>query len=90
MYRDVAQITLAKLVVHPLLVLLGFQIFPIDNTELMIGALLIASAPMLSVYPIFGTRFSMDGLCAAALLAATTGAFFTISTALWLIHQTGW
>ena len=89
MYRDVAQITLAKLVAHPLLVLLGFQIFPIDNTELMIGALLIASAPMLSVYPIFGTRFSMDGLCAAALLAATTGAFFTISAAIWFIHQTG-
>lgn len=89
MYRDVGQIALAKLVFHPLLVLLCFQLFPIDNTELMVGALLIASAPMLSIYPIFGVRFAMDGLCAAALLAATVSAFFTISAALWMINQAG-
>ncbi|WP_438766395.1 AEC family transporter [Kushneria sp. TE3] len=89
MYRDIGQITLAKLVCHPLLVLLCFQVFPIDNTELMTGALLIASAPMLSVYPIFGLRFSMDRLCAAALLAATVLSFITISTTIWMIHQSG-
>lgn len=87
MYRDIGQITLAKLVCHPLLVLLCFQLFPIDSVELMTGALLIASAPMLSVYPIFGVRFSMDRLCAAALLAATVTSFFTISATIWMIHQ---
>ncbi|GHC29612.1 transporter [Kushneria pakistanensis] len=89
MYRDVGQITLAKLVLHPLLVLLGFQLFPVADTTLMMGALIIASAPMLSIYPIFGVRFSMDGLCAAALLAASVVSFFTISTVLWLLPSSG-
>lgn len=85
LYRDAGRITLAKLILHPLLVLLFFQLFPVDNEALMVAALVIAASPMLSVYPIFGVRFSLDGLCAAALLAATVASFFTISAALWLL-----
>ncbi|MFC0266647.1 AEC family transporter [Kushneria aurantia] len=85
MYRRVGQIALAKLILHPLMVLLFFQLFPLEDTALMTGALLIAGAPMLSIYPIFGARFAMDGLCAAALLTATVASFFTLSVALWLL-----
>jgi hypothetical protein len=40
---------------------------------------------MLSIYPIFGARHGLQGLCAAALLLATVLAFLTMSTFAWLV-----
>ena len=41
--------------------------------------------PMMSMYPILGLRYGREGICAAAVFAATLCSFFTISAALWLI-----
>jgi hypothetical protein len=53
------------------------------------GAIIIASAPMLSIYPILGARHGLQGLCAAALLVATPLSFLTMSAAIWLLDHSG-
>jgi sugar fermentation stimulation protein A len=47
-------------------------------------AILNAGMPMMSIYPILGQRYGKEGICAAALIAATAVSFFTISGFLWL------
>ncbi|MCW4114105.1 AEC family transporter [Aurantimonas sp. MSK8Z-1] len=83
---DVAIIVAGKLVMHPLLVagalgLFGGAVPP----ELVTAAILMASVPMLSVYPIFGAAVGLGRLCAAAMLLATLAAFFTLPLALALV-----
>jgi malonate transporter len=46
------------------------------------AAIIYASVPMLSIYPVLAQKYGLDGLAAAALLVATTLSFVTIN--LWL------
>lgn len=82
---DAAAIGAMKLLLHPLAVAaFMFSIGPIDPA-LRAGAVIMAAAPMLSVLPIFGARHGLQGLCAAALLLATSCSFLSMSLAIWLL-----
>ncbi|MBX3579408.1 MAG: AEC family transporter [Rhizobiaceae bacterium] len=77
---DVAWIVLAKLILHPLAVAAGFVLIGGVPAGLMAAGLILAASPMLTVFPIFGQRFGLGGLAAAALVAATAASFLTLTT----------
>ncbi|GHB15005.1 AEC family transporter [Modicisalibacter luteus] len=85
MRKDVSQIAFGKLVVHPLAVLLVFLALPDFDPALAVAAVVFASAPMLSVYPIFGQRYGHPELCTAALMGTTLVSFITISAVIWIV-----
>jgi predicted permease len=76
---EIAQIGAGKLILHPLLLSLGFLILADIEPAMMTAGLIMASAPMMSVYPILGQRFGLEGRCAAALVITTLTSFITIS-----------
>ncbi|RMH83917.1 AEC family transporter [Pseudomonas sp. AOB-7] len=90
MAADVTQAALGKLILHPLALLVAFLLLPGVEPQLMVAGLLFASAPMMSIYPILGQRFGLEERCAAALVAATVLAFFSISGLLALLTLVGW
>jgi len=79
LFAELRMIAVGKLLLHPLAVFLLFSLLPDVDPVLMVAGVLFASAPMLSVYPIFGQRFGVEGRCAAALLFTTLMSFFSIS-----------
>ena len=91
MRRQVAQIAVGKLVLHPLLTaaaLWGLEALgmpPLD-AKLRIGVVLAAACPMFGIYPILAQKHGHEGLAAAALLGTTVASFFTISLALWVLR----
>ncbi|HJU49450.1 MAG TPA: AEC family transporter [Pseudogulbenkiania sp.] len=86
---EVTPILLGKLVLHPLAVLGAILLLPPFDPRLQAAAIAFAGMPMLSIYPIFGQKYGQEGLCAAALLAATITSFVSISILLWLIRGSG-
>ncbi|MEY2700140.1 MAG: hypothetical protein RIQ52_895 [Pseudomonadota bacterium] len=85
--RDILGITLAKLLLHPLAVLLACILMAIDSTDLARAAVLNAAMPMFSIYPILCQKYDPQGACAASLVVATAVSFFTLTTALWLLDN---
>lgn len=79
---DVSVIAAGKLVLHPLLVALGFAWVGGVPPGLMAAGIILAAAPMLTVYPIIGARFGFERLCAAALIATTVASLATMLVAL--------
>lgn len=82
---DAAQVSFGKLVVHPLAVVLFAMTVPDLEPEMRRTAIIFASAPMLTIYPIIAHRFGMQETASAALVMATSCSFITISIALALI-----
>jgi malonate transporter len=81
--KQVSGVALAKLVVHPLGVAFFFWLFgPVDQYLFTTG-IVLAAVPMLSIYPILGGRFKLEGVCAAALLVTTLVSFITINAVVW-------
>lgn len=96
MRRQVAQIAVGKLLLHPLAVVAvlllceAAGLVPMEP-QLRMGLVLTAACPMLGIYPILAQRHGRDGLAAAALLGATVASFATISLLLWIFQQLpGW
>ncbi|MFQ3789523.1 AEC family transporter [Halomonas sp. A29] len=89
MLGDVGQIVVGKLIFHPLLILGLFLLMPATDPTLLAGALLFASAPMISIYPLLGQRYGMAGVSAAALMMSTLTAFVTLSAGIWLMDVSG-
>jgi predicted permease len=85
---DVQAISYSKLLLHPLAVAALMLAIGPAEPALRVAAIVIASAPMLSIYPIFGARHALQGLCAAALLLATSISFLTMSAVAWLLGST--
>ncbi|MFT3718824.1 AEC family transporter [Pseudorhodoferax sp.] len=81
MLGDVATVALGKLLLHPAAVLAASLLLPMDPL-LQRAAVVYASVPMLSIYPVLAQKYGLDSLAAAALLAATTLSFLTIN--LWM------
>ncbi|SFB49029.1 AEC family transporter [Azotobacter beijerinckii] len=79
LFAELRMIAVGKLILHPLAVFLLFSLLPNVDPVLMVAGVMFASSPMLSIYPIFGQRFGVEGRCAAALLFTTVMSFFTIS-----------
>lgn len=90
MARDVNQIVIGKLLIHPLIIFIAFYLMPGIDPLYMAGAVLFAASPMISIYPLFGQRYGLGGVSAAAMLVATVASFFTLSLIIWLISLTNW
>jgi malonate transporter len=86
MLKKIAYITFAKLIIHPLAVLLIILVLPPFDPVLQGTAVLLAAMPMFSIYPIIGQKVGEEKICAAALLLTTICSFATISGLLWLLH----
>lgn len=82
---DAAQVSVGKLVLHPLCALAVSFLMPGLDPEIRKMAIVYAASPMLTVYPIIGQRFGYQEMSSAALLMATTASFFTISIMLALV-----
>ncbi|TRO43334.1 AEC family transporter [Pseudomonas sp. ALS1279] len=89
MAADLAQTSIGKLILHPLLMFAALSLVPGVDPLLMVAGVLFASAPMLSVFPILGQRFGLEERCAAALVGCTVLAFFSISGLLALLRWQG-
>ncbi len=87
MVGDVGQLLGIKLILHPLLVGLIALSIPEMAPEMQAAAILYASVPMFSIYPIFGMKYGMEVFCSAAVVAATMASFVTITVAIWLVHR---
>lgn len=75
---DITQISLGKLLLHPLLVL-GLLWLLRAPAEMRFAGVLLAAMPVGTMLPLFGQYFGYQRRCAAALMAATTFSFLTIS-----------
>lgn len=82
---DIAFIVGGKLVLHPLCVAACIALSPGSDRHLATAAILNAAMPMFSIYPLLSQKFGQEGMSAAALVAATTTSFFTISALLWML-----
>ncbi|SDM91829.1 AEC family transporter [Vreelandella arcis] len=89
MVRDVGQIVVGKLILHPLAILVAFLLIPNIDPVYFAGALLFAAAPMISIYPLFGQRYGLGGVSATAMLVATVASFFTLSLIIWWMTLAG-
>ncbi|MDW0360138.1 AEC family transporter [Vreelandella venusta] len=89
MARDVGQIVVGKLILHPLAILVAFLVIPDIDPIYFAGALLFAAAPMISIYPLLGQRYGVDGVSATAMLVATVASFFTLSLVIWWMTLSG-
>lgn len=77
-FKEMLQISLAKLLLHPLFCFLGVLLFG-GSVEIAAGAALFASMPTFSLFTIFGTKYGCQKICAAAAISTTIGAIFTIT-----------
>ncbi|MCQ4259468.1 AEC family transporter [Stutzerimonas stutzeri] len=82
---DVGQMAVGKLILHPLMVLLCFTMLPVSDPVLATAGVLMAAAPMMSIYPILGARYGFEGRCAAALVVATVLSFLSVSAFIWAV-----
>lgn len=87
--RDVPLIVVAKLILHPLAVSLAFALVGGVPPGLLAAGIVMAAAPMLTVYPILGARYGKEGMCAAALLATTAASAATLVVVLALLGLGG-
>jgi malonate transporter len=91
MRGDVAAVALGKLLLHPLAIFAMLWLLGPVEVHLRMAAIIFASAPMLSIYPILAQKYGLQGFCAAALLVATLASFVTVSGALWAMDSLlGW
>ena len=77
-------VTVGKLVIHPSLAALAVFVLPPFDPKLQAAAILLASAPMMSIFPIIGARYGFGTFAARIMMICTATAFVTISTILWL------
>ena len=86
-FGKVVWVTSFKLVLHPLSVLGALFLFGPVDPDLSMAAVLIASAPMMSILPILAQRHGLQAVSAAALLVSTLTSFVTITLFVWAVQQ---
>lgn len=84
MISDVSIVTLGKLILHPLAVAACVFLF-LPGDPLGPVAILLAAAPIFSIYAIIGQRYGLGESAAAALFVATAASFVTLNLLLWLL-----
>ena len=89
MVRDVGQVVVGKLFIHPLVIFIALYLMPGIDPLYMVGAVLFAASPMISIFPLLGQRYGLGGVSAAAMLVATVASFFTLSLIIWLMTLAG-
>ncbi len=83
---NAGMIVLGKLILHPLAVLAALLVTPGIDGWMLVGGVIFAAAPMLSIYPLFGQRVGIEMLTATALLIAVAASFLTLSA--WITGMT--
>lgn len=86
MVLPVSQVLAGKLVLHPLLVFAMLWLVPVRDPVLRKAAIVVASMPMLSIYPVLGQRYKQGDICSVAMLMTTALSFVSISCVLWLLE----
>lgn len=87
MAGDISSIVFGKLVLHPLAVYSMLFFLAFDDPVLKQAAVINASMPMFSIYPLLGQKYGHEGFCAAAMVLTTMTSFFTITGLLWLFQS---
>ena len=82
---DVGLVVAGKLIAHPLAVFAGLKLAPGLDPALAKAALIFASAPVITIYPLLGQVYGQAQLCSAALISGVALSFLTISTLLYFI-----
>lgn len=86
MESNVAQITLGKLIVHPLVMWAVLTwLIPVSDPVLRTAVLLTCAMPIMGIYPILTQKHGHDGLSAASLLVTTMTSFVTLNLLLWVL-----
>ncbi|MBC2668731.1 AEC family transporter [Novosphingobium piscinae] len=66
----IATMVAGKLLLHPLLVLVLLALVPVADPMFRSAAILLATLPMFSMFPVFGQRVGDGDACSAAMLIA--------------------
>lgn len=82
--KDILWVTPTKLLIHPLMVLICFLILPQMDPTMVVAAVILASMPMLGIYPVLAEKHGLGPTCAAILLVTTVSSFVTLNAILWL------
>lgn len=85
-FGDIGLIVGVKLILHPFLVGLLALHLPL-SPEMRAAAILYASMPMFSIYPLFGAKYGLEVFCSATVLLGVSASFVTISTAIWCVQH---
>lgn len=90
--REVGILTVAKLVLHPAAVWLAIGLCAAVglghlDPALRLAAVVMASMPVMTMYPILAQRYDHEQTAAAALLVTTACSFLTINLLLWLLGR---
>ncbi|MFT4098394.1 MAG: AEC family transporter [Rhodoblastus sp.] len=85
MAGDVGLVVAGKLIAHPLAVFAGLKLAPGLDPALAKAALIFASAPVITIYPLLGQVYGQGQLCAAALITGTALSFVTVSALLYFL-----
>ena len=85
MLGDAGQIAVAKLLLHPAAVFAFLMLVPPMEPELRKAALIFASVPMVTIYPLLGQPYGQEEKCAAVLTLTTALSFLTMAAVLMLL-----
>ncbi|HNG78989.1 MAG TPA: AEC family transporter, partial [Burkholderiaceae bacterium] len=89
MAGEVLPVALGKLLLHPLAVAGALWLVGPVSAPLTAVAILMAGAPMLSIYPVFAQKHGLQGVCSARMVGTTLASFASIGALIALLHQTG-
>lgn len=77
--RSIAAISIGKLIIHPMLVAICVLKLPDFDPLLQMTAVLLATSPMLAIFPIIGTKYGHGQISASIILETTIASLVTIS-----------
>jgi malonate transporter len=87
MKGDIISTVFGKLFLHPLAIYLMLCVVSFDNPVLIQAAVINASMPMFSIYPLIGHKYGYESFCTGAMVITTMLSFFTITSLLWVIQS---
>lgn len=83
----IAQISMGKLIVHPMIMLMVITwLIPIGDPALRTAAILFTAMPMLGIYSLLAAKHGFEEVTAATLLSCTLASFFTLNVLLWYLQ----
>lgn len=82
---EIGTVVAGKLLLHPLAVALLIWLLPDFDPQLQAAAIIMASMPMFSIYPIIGSPYGYRNLCSSILLTTTLLSFVTITITLGIV-----
>ncbi|MFK5978096.1 MAG: AEC family transporter [Rhizobiaceae bacterium] len=85
--RSIAAVSISKLIVHPIMVGICILLLPDFNPQLQVTAVLLATSPMLAIFPIIGAQYGYGQISASITLVTTVASFVSISVILLFISN---